>query len=194
MIPSIRHLKIISGCLLVLLCGCDPIARHKVLTTVFDGVPSLPPPEQVCAEYAEKRVVAVRDELTGKKATAEAKPAGDKSRHPPYEEKRCDNCHDKTTQSGFVTPLKELCFVCHAGFIKGSYVHGPVAAGDCLFCHEPHTSRNPSLLKKDVSDICAVCHREKRMAASLHAKVAERKIGCAECHNPHYGNVQYFLK
>lgn len=25
-------------------CGCDPLTRHKALSTIFDGVPSLPPP------------------------------------------------------------------------------------------------------------------------------------------------------
>jgi predicted CXXCH cytochrome family protein len=194
MILTIRHILAVPACILMLLCGCDTISRHKVLTTVFDGVPSLPPPEQVCAEYAEKKVTALRDELSGKKAADDIKPAGDISRHPPYEEKKCDSCHDKTTQSGFVAPVKELCFVCHTGFFKGSFVHGPVAAGDCLFCHEPHTARYPSLLKKGISETCAGCHREERIASALHNKVADKKIVCAECHNPHYGNVQYFLK
>lgn len=193
MISMIRYIVVVPVCILTLLCGCDPISRHKVLTTVFDGVPSLPPPELVCAEYADKKVTEFRDELAGKKGDV-VKEAGDKSRHPPYVEKRCDNCHDKTTQSGFVAPVKELCYVCHVGFLKGSYVHGPVAAGDCLFCHEPHTSRYPSLLKKDISETCATCHRESRMATALHNRVADSKIACAECHNPHYGNVQYFLK
>jgi predicted CXXCH cytochrome family protein len=191
---SIRHIAVVPACLLMLLCGCDPVSRYKVLTTVFDGVPSLPPPEQVCAEYADKKVTEYRDELSGKKAAESVKSAGDKSRHPPYEEKKCDSCHDKTTPSGFVTPVKELCYVCHTGFFKGPFVHGPAASGDCLFCHEPHTSSYPSLLKKDISETCASCHREKRIAAAMHDKVADRKIKCTECHNPHYGNAPYFLQ
>ena len=191
--PTINYMRVITICVLMLLCGCNPVTRHMVLTTVFDGVPSLPPPEQICQEYADKKVNELRDELTGRKADND-KPTGDKSHHKPYENKECNKCHDKTTESGFVTPKKDLCYVCHTGFIKGAYVHGPVAALDCLFCHEPHTSRYPFLLKKDVGMMCTTCHREDRMALSLHKKMAASKIECTECHNPHFGNVPYFLK
>ena len=44
-------------CLLLISCG-DPIARHKVLSTIFDGVPSLPPAGEMCDEYYRKRVAA----------------------------------------------------------------------------------------------------------------------------------------
>jgi predicted CXXCH cytochrome family protein len=192
---AIRHILLITAGLAILaLSGCDPLSRHKTLATIFDGVPSLPPPEQLCAEYADRKINELRDELTGRKAAEQQKPAGDKSRHNPYEAKKCDNCHDKTTESGFIKPKNELCQVCHTDFIKGSYVHGPVAAGDCLFCHEPHTSRYPSLLKKDVDETCGGCHREKRQAAAMHRKMKDSKIDCTECHNPHFGTVPYFLK
>ncbi|QEM66774.1 cytochrome C [Geobacter sp. FeAm09] len=173
--------------------GCSPLTRYKLTSTLFDGVPSMPPAEQYCADYAAQVVAKTRAEAEGKSSAAGD--AGKASSHNPYDEKKCDNCHDKTTESGLVVKSKnELCFVCHTGFVKGSFVHGPVAVGDCLVCHEPHNSPNPALLKVRPSEVCAACHHEKRQAASLHEKAASHGLICINCHDPHFGNVLFFLK
>ena len=185
---------VLLGCFLFFLCGCDPVVRHKVVSTIFDGVPNPPPPEQVCAEYADMKVAELRDELSGKKAAELEKKTGKGSEHPPYAEKKCDDCHNKTKDSGFVTAKEDLCYTCHTGFIKGPFVHGPVAAKACLYCHEPHNSNFPSLLKKNPVELCASCHLEKRSASAMHDAVAQKKMGCPDCHGPHYGKAPYFLK
>lgn len=175
------------------LTGCDPVTRHKALTTLFDGVPSLPPPEQICQVYAEQRVAEVRNELTQKKKDAtEGRVA--LSQHPPYVEKKCNSCHDKNSKDGLVAPRNQLCFVCHKEFVKDKYVHGPIAVADCLACHLPHTSANPSLLKKETSAMCGTCHKEPRNAQTMHDKLAAQNMVCTDCHNPHFGPVPYFLK
>ena len=179
--------------LVCLLCGCNPVTRHEVLSTIFDGVPSLPPPEEFCQDYANQAVARLRAEMEGKGKASETAAQG--SAHKPYVEKHCDRCHDKTSDSGFVSKTKnELCFVCHTGFLKGAYVHGPAAVGECLACHDPHSSTNRSLLKVSEADICATCHREARQAASLHRQVVTRGMICINCHDPHSGNVRFFLK
>jgi len=175
-----------------MLCSCDPLTRYKTLSVVFDGVPSLPPPEQLCSEYAEKRVVAVRGELAGNKAKETT--SGETSNHAPYNEKLCNNCHDKSKQDGLVRPKNEVCFVCHSDFVKGPRVHGPVAVGGCLACHEPHEAPFPSLLKTGKSQICSKCHREKRLASDMHDKVNAKGLLCIDCHDPHYGKTEFFLK
>ena len=190
----ICKILLLSGFLMISLCGCDPVARHKVLTTIFDGVPNPPPPEQVCADYAEKRMAELRDELSGKKAADLAQKKKQGSEHMPYVEKRCDDCHDKTKESGLVTAKKDLCLYCHTGFIKGTYVHGPVATGDCTACHEPHNAEFPFLLKKNAGEVCALCHLEKRTASVMHSKVAAQKLVCTDCHDPHSANAPFFLK
>jgi predicted CXXCH cytochrome family protein len=128
--------------------------------------------------------------------TKEEQAAAEGSSHPPYEEKRCGDCHNTTEEktSGLILPPRELCFSCHTGFIKGHFVHGPVAVGECLACHVPHTSAFSSLLVKDKSEICAGCHKEKRLAAAMHDKVAARRMVCVDCHDPHYGEARFFLK
>ena len=189
--------KMLVACLLLIsVCsflGCDPVARHKTLSTLFDGVPSLPPPEQLCTEYAEQRVAEVRDELTGKKE-AKDESGSTSSQHLPYKEKACKDCHDKEKKDGLVAPRNELCFVCHDDFVQGPFVHGPVAVGDCLACHLPHSSGFPSLLKTERVAVCAMCHREKRVAAGMHEKVTAHQLACVDCHDPHFGNVEFFLK
>ncbi len=165
------------------------------MSTIFDGYPSLPPPEQICSEYADKRVAAYKDELEGKKKAAELKATQEQSVHSPYQEKQCDGCHDRSKDSGFVTARREdLCYVCHTGFIKGPFVHGPVAVADCLACHVPHSSSYAPLLKTSKATLCLTCHREKRIAAAMHDKVSALHMECVDCHDPHFGNVQYFLK
>lgn len=179
---------------LMLVCGCSQVDRHKVLTTIFEGVPSLPPPEQLCKEYAEKRLVAFQDELAGKKDGAADAASKLGSVHRPYDEKRCDDCHDKSKEGGTVLPKNELCGMCHTGFLKGMYAHGPAAVGDCLACHVPHTSNFPKLLKVDKAHVCSTCHKEQRLAQEMHDKIAARKMVCTDCHDPHSGNSSYFLK
>ena len=189
--------RILIACVLVMnacvMSGCDPVSRHKVMSTIFDGYPSLPPAEQYCADYAEKRAAEVRDELSGKKQDKVAAGTAS-SQHLPYLEKSCNDCHDKTKQNGLVASRTELCFVCHSDFIKGSYVHGPVAIGDCLACHLPHSSGFPSLLKAEKGTICLKCHRESRLASGMHDKVAAQQMVCVDCHDPHFGNAPFFLK
>lgn len=194
MLTVMRHIAI-SALLLCSLAGCDTVSRHKVLSTVFDGVPSLPPPEQICTDYTDKRLSDLRDELSGKKVAGQGEAAEKESVHRPYDDKKCDDCHDKSKDSGLKLPPKELCLMCHKGFFKDyAFQHGPAAVGDCLSCHVPHNSPDGPLLKVNKKVICATCHKEPRAALALHDKVAERKMACVECHSPHYGNSPFFLK
>jgi predicted CXXCH cytochrome family protein len=173
------------------LCACDPLTVHKVTSTIFDGVPSMPPADQYCREFHEK---TVQEELEAAKRSKMAGLNQQKSQHPPFAEKRCNLCHDKNAESGFVTALGDLCAHCHKGFPVGDYLHGPAAVGACLKCHLPHTSDHPSLLVKSKANICTVCHVETRAAADMHNKVVSNGMFCSDCHDPHGGNNHFFLK
>lgn len=178
------------------LTGCgDPATRHKVLSTIFDGVPSLPPAGEVCNEYCQQRTTS---ETAGNETVAleNGAPQNTSSSHKPYKEKKCSDCHsnNKNVNAGLIVPRRELCVVCHQDFVKGHNVHGPVAVGDCLACHLPHNSQYPSLLKEDPDKVCAICHQEDRLAAAMHERFVVKNIGCGECHDPHAGDARYFLK
>lgn len=179
------------ACSVSMICGCDPVTNHKITTIFFEGVPSMPPAEQYCRDYHEKKV-AEELEAAKKKQTAEPEQIG--SIHLPYGEKRCDDCHNKATESGLIRPRNEICFVCHTDIINGFFVHGPASVGGCLECHEPHSSAFPSLLKADRKKLCVGCHQEKRDAQGLHDKAVANGMLCMDCHDPHTGTVPYFLR
>lgn len=173
------------------LSGCDPVTTHKITSTIFDGVPSMPTAEEYCRDY---HLTALAEEREAEKKAQLAKAKAEASSHPPYEEKRCNDCHDKNTDSGFVAPAKDLCFVCHKDFLHGSFAHGPAAVGACLTCHLPHSSPYVSLLKKPQGQICDVCHKEQRVAQNLHGSAKSRGMVCTDCHNPHAGNNRFFME
>jgi predicted CXXCH cytochrome family protein len=188
-----RSIALFMSCLLFALTlgACDPLTVHKVTTTIFDGVPSMPPAEEYCREYHQ---MALSEERSKELKLALTKQGVSESQHPPYAEKRCNDCHDKNTESGFVVPPEELCGHCHKGFPSTQFVHGPVAVGACQKCHLPHNSPNPSLLIKPKGEICSLCHTEPRVAQAMHAKVTATGMLCTDCHDPHGGNNHYFLR
>lgn len=179
-------------CITGALWGCDPLTRHKVASTIFDGVPSMPPADQYCQDYHQTKLLEEKQSLTKKKTSAELAETG--SSHPPYKEKRCDKCHDKSKDSGLIKPRDEICFVCHPKIIDNYFMHGPAAVGSCLECHEPHSSNNKALLKVDKAKVCAVCHKEARLATAMHDKLAAAGLVCSDCHNPHAGPAKFFLR
>jgi predicted CXXCH cytochrome family protein len=190
-----QYFLFLISVLSLILSGCDQVTRHKVLTTIFEGVPSLPPVDELCSEYHEQEMekylaLQAGKELAAKLAGAQAAI----STHKPYNEKKCRDCHDFETQVGLVRPKQELCVMCHTGFIRGSFVHGPVEVGDCSACHLPHSSEFSSLLELDKNRICDKCHTEKRLAANMHKQVMAKGMNCVDCHDPHFGDSMYFLK
>jgi predicted CXXCH cytochrome family protein len=186
-----RGKGILIATIMCILSGCDPLTRHKIATTIFDGVPSLPPADQYCQEFHIQSVAEEQEAKVKKKAKSQLETA---SSHPPYAEKRCDGCHDKNTDSGFVVPRAELCAVCHQNFLKGELGHGPAVVGACLSCHVPHDSKYPRLLKKPVNELCVSCHLEGRLSKNLHDNVSSKGLICTDCHDPHSGNTKFFLK
>jgi len=182
--------------------GCvkmDPLRKHKILTTIFDGVPDLPALEELCEEnvedlfnkYYEQRIA----EAAGgdwEEDTTLNRTRG--SKHRPWREKNCLACHNFQAENKLKRPKNKICFMCHKNFIQGKYVHGPVAVGACLACHNPHSSENPSLLRRSLKTICFKCHLEKRQAAAMHDKVIANGMYCVDCHDPHSRNMHYFLK
>ncbi len=187
-------LLVLSGCLRI-----DPLAKHKFLTSFFDGVPPLPPVEELCKDniedlfnkYYEQRIAAAE---RGDSEESADKKVDTGSKHKPWKEKNCQGCHNFQADNKLKLPKNEICYLCHKNFIQGKNVHGPVAVGACLACHDPHSSGNPSLLRKSLATICFKCHVEKRLAASMHDKVISHGMLCVDCHNPHSGNMHYFLK
>ncbi|HBO84847.1 MAG: hypothetical protein A2073_01460 [Deltaproteobacteria bacterium GWC2_42_11] len=83
----------------------------------------------------------------------------------------------------------ELCIKCHSD-MKGKfnlpYVHTPVKKGECIGCHNPHTSKFAKLVIKKKETLCYLCHEnkyEKLPSENVHTPV--RNGECTACHDPH---------
>ena len=89
--------------------------------------------------------------------------------------------------------LPELCYQCHDDFSKDyKSLHYPVEEGDCTTCHNPHQSKNSSLLIKPTGELCEDCHDlNQLLTGDVHEGID--KDQCMDCHNPHGSNDEFLL-
>jgi predicted CXXCH cytochrome family protein len=185
----------IIGFISMFLISCsDPVERHKVLGFFFDGVPPLiteanegemgPPRPDSMSEQTESGVEKQRKEIGYV--------------HEPVT-KDCNSCHKRMEKGQWALPEfkkkpPELCYDCHDEVrqTKG-FVHGPVAVGECLFCHTPHRSPNKYLLKEKDPELCYKCH-QKLWIMTMSAHTGESISSCLSCHSGHAGATVSLLK
>jgi predicted CXXCH cytochrome family protein len=186
------------------LTGCEPQARHQVLTFFFTGVPPLD---------ESGAIVDVKEQPPSAKIIEKPAPEALKAlfSHPVWAAGTCNPCHESTgtfstpgvmrtpatvfkTGGGMpgklTLPKNELCTQCHKdktpkrALTDNLWLHNTTAKGDCLACHDPHQSNNEKTLRQAPSILCLPCHKEGRfLATPAHQKGAE----CLSCHNPHMG-------
>ena len=168
--------------------SCDSKKHYKTLSFFFDGVPS---PD---GEVSDPNSLEPQD--TQRKRLEVVWYV-----HEPYKVRPC-NCHgDEGVKRSFYRQVEstmkipELCYECHTDYSKSSanYVHGPVAVGYCLFCHEPHQTRIAGLLKKPIPELCYECH-DMQDVEKISAHSTETLSGCIDCHQPHESSVKGLLK
>ena len=163
--------------------------RYKVFKIFFDGVPDPNAREEPGSKRQEQspgqKVKPVQQEWVKMK-----------SRHPDYYDRKCENCHNKSASNFLTTTREKFCFTCHdKGDFEGEFLHGPVAASDCLVCHLPHQSKHKYLLKETGAKMCLECHMREDVALNpVHAGVDFEKGKCTRCHYPHAAASRFFLK
>lgn len=116
-------------------------------------------------------------------------------------ERKCELCHGKRDQEQIasaevklVAKLAKLCLRCHpeADYSTSKeVVHGPLAVAECLFCHDPHLSKNEHLLKKLPPELCCGCHEKEAVEAIPDHSGA---TGCLSCHTGHSSPKKGLLK
>ncbi len=110
--------------------------------------------------------------------------------HTPVLEKRCAECHAGIRHRG-ASAEAETCRSCHRRLaVIFPYLHGPVAAGKCVICHDPHGSSRPALTRTDARTMCTSCHDQPGSLA--HVEQARSQV-CYLCHNPHASMNKKFL-
>jgi len=171
----------------LLLASCDEVERHRMLTFFFDGVPPL-------------QTEASKAEASGLKAgkAADVAPMGGWHIHPPV--KNCADCHGEQRRMSssrkvqLVAEVPQLCYQCHTEYatLEG-WVHGPVATGNCLLCHEPHKTKPEFLLRKPVPELCYQCH-ELGAIRMVKNHAEESYTQCTDCHEGHAGATRSLLR
>ncbi|MCX6154508.1 MAG: hypothetical protein NT007_10140 [Candidatus Kapabacteria bacterium] len=168
----------------ILLISCSQLSNYKVLSFVFDGVPD-PKNEKHAIYDSLKR----NDNLTDLKAETNTK-----VKHKPFEDKRCNTCHQIANTSLLKDNQPQLCYQCHPDNEKKyKFTHAPVISGYCTKCHSPHLSENKKLIISDNQTLCYQCHDKADVNSyQVHIKNEDKK--CWSCHNPHGGKDMTFQK
>ena len=112
--------------------------------------------------------------------------------HPPFVQRRCDECHNAGERMQVREDALDSCRKCHEKYFSGQVGHVPVAQGQCVECHEMHRSREEALLRKPVFETCVECHEEPA-SLSPHAHGDADVRRCTKCHDAHFG-VEKLLK
>lgn len=109
----------------------------------------------------------------------------------------CAACHSLSTAAAGVKAAAgdgSTCLSCHKKLAVGAWVHGPVAVGSCLACHDPSASPSFSV-KEPIADVCFSCHQEQRdlwrSKKYMHGPVTTGK--CTICHGPHSSEIAFGL-
>lgn len=154
--------------------GCAVTAsNYKALSFFFDGVPD-----------PSLRVAG---------GTSPGGQAALVVQHRPFVEERCDECHKSKYR-----PSKgdsSICLQCHAAVAtQHSNMHAAVVANACLWCHNPHESAQPFLLRSADRKVCAQCHTLSTLSVASVPAHADEARGCLECHGGHGSDRPFLLK
>lgn len=167
---------------LLVCAGCSPSTRYKVLSFFFDGVPM--PEERIIENSIDKR----QDKEQKNKKKEERRFFGE---HGPFAAKMCEGCHRRGSNE-LIFPIEQLCLHCHNLQIEKKWVHGPIVAGGCRICHEPHGSGQPYLLVSESEKFCFHCHSERSVLKNpVHEGI---NMKCTECHDAHASDNEYLLR
>jgi predicted CXXCH cytochrome family protein len=111
--------------------------------------------------------------------------------HTEADDRACVGCHqlDRNLVSKTAGPEGNPCFRCHKDKVveyTQEYIHGPVAGGGCVICHNSHGSQYESNLRSPQRILCFSCHEDLDHELSrefVHEPFAEGD--CGGCHDPH---------
>lgn len=173
-----------AGCVVALAAatvwlGCSVEKNYKTLSFFFDGVPD---PNAPAGRPGSQQAGEI-----------DIKQSPTYSIHRPFKDDACAECHGSRLRLS--RDDSTVCLKCHAvKTTEHAKMHGPVAAGACLWCHTSHESAYPSLLKDQDRRVCLQCHEPGLLNSSRTPAHADAARGCLECHFGHGGERPLFLR
>jgi len=96
----------------------------------------------------------------------------------------CENCHQATSEKTkttitLVATGGDLCAMCHEA-AKGPVLHGPYKNGQCLTCHDPHSSEFKAETRAAVNSLCLACHADQQAQTETVTLFSSQKISKAD--------------
>ena len=148
--------------------------RHRLPLGRLHRAEEVPGPQHLLRRRPRPRRPARRPDGGGSgEGTGAFKPLL-ASTHKPFVEEKCDACHagGSGAITAFASVTSDVCLKCHTGTPhQYPMMHGPVAVTACLWCHNPHESNQPSLLKaprRAVHPVPRAADAERRPAGAPH--------------------------
>ena len=127
-----------------------------------------------------------------------------------WAETSCESCHGSALEhieegdpEKIINPARAdqfggnvLCLTCHKSETFDGWMFSDHAGADmtCASCHKVHTPRADPAASND-NELCYSCHADVRAASYMpsHHPLAEGKMTCRDCHNPHGGTVSMVM-
>ncbi len=96
----------------------------------------------------------------------------------------CENCHQTTSEKNkttitLVATGGDLCVMCHEA-PKDPVLHGPFKSGQCLTCHDPHSSEFKAQTRAAGNALCLACHADVQAPAETVTLFGSQKISKAD--------------
>jgi len=128
----------------------------------------------------------------------------------PNSEYSCESCHgpgeahvEEADPALIINPAKtnafsdqDMCLNCHTDHAFDEWAFSGHKNGDvsCADCHTVHGAPG-QIVKKATPDLCYDCHSDVRAATYMpsHHPIAEGKMSCDNCHNPHGGKPEFVM-
>jgi predicted CXXCH cytochrome family protein len=96
----------------------------------------------------------------------------------------CENCHQTTSEKNQTTITlmatgRDLCVMCHEAS-KDPVLHEPYKNGQCLTCHDPHSSDYKAQTRADGNALCLACHGPAQAPGETVTLFGSQKISKAD--------------